>query len=92
MEAGIDISGWKSRDVDAFGEMEFDYAVTLCDNARESCPYFSAKTRVIHRGFDNPPRLAENAGTEEQAMAYYRRIRDEIRAFVETFPAESIEA
>jgi arsenate reductase len=82
-EVGIDISGQKSKDVDAFGSMEFDYVVTLCDNARESCPYFPAKTKLVHRGFDDPPRLAENAKNEEEAMAHYRRVRDEIKIFVE---------
>ena len=85
-EAGLDISGWKSKDVDALGNMEFDYVITLCDNARESCPYFPAKTRLIHRGFDDPPRLAENARTDEEAMAFYRRIRDKIKDFVEALP------
>jgi len=87
-EAGIDISGQKSKDVDALGSMEFDYVITLCDNARESCPYFPAKTRLIHRGFDDPPKMAEGAANEEEAMAPYRRIRDEIRAFVKALPAE----
>jgi arsenate reductase (thioredoxin) len=87
-EAGIDISGQKSKDVDALGNMEFDYVITLCDNARESCPYFPAKTRLIHRGFDDPPKLAEGAPNEERAMEPYRRVRDEIRAFVKALPAE----
>ncbi len=85
-EAGIDISEQKSKDVDVFGNMEFDYVITLCDNARESCPYFPAKTKVIHQGFEDPPKLAEEAKNEEEAMAPYRRIRDEIKAFVETLP------
>jgi len=85
-EAGLDISGQKSKDVDTFGNMEFDYVITLCDNARESCPYFPAKTRLIHRGFDDPPKLADGAANEEAAMAPYRRVRDEIRAFVESLP------
>jgi arsenate reductase len=85
-EAGIDISAQKSKDVDALGNLEFDYVVTLCDNARESCPYFPAKTRLIHRGFDDPPKLAEGAVNEEAAMASYRRVRDEIKAFVESLP------
>ena len=85
-EAGIDISGHKSKDVNAFGNMEFDYVITLCDNAKESCPYFPAKTRLLHIGFDDPPQLAENANNEEEAMAHYRRVRDEIRAFVEALP------
>jgi len=85
-EVGLDISGLKSKDVDAFGNMEFHHVITLCDNARESCPYFPAKTKLIHKGFDDPPRLAENAGSEEEAMSPYRRVRDEIRAFVESLP------
>jgi len=85
-EVGLDISGQKSRDVDALGNMEFDYVVTLCDNARESCPYFPAKTKLIHRGFDDPPRVAEWVVNEEEAMASYRRVRDEIKAFVESLP------
>jgi len=87
-EAGIDISGQKSKDVDALGNMEFDYVITLCDNARESCPYFPAKTSLIHRGFDDPPKLAEIAKNEEEAMTNYRRVRDEIKAFVEALPLE----
>jgi arsenate reductase len=85
-EVGLDISGQKSKDVDALGSMEFDYVITLCDNARESCPYFPAKTKLIHKGFDDPPKLAENAKDEEEAMVHYRRVRDEIKAFVETLP------
>ncbi|MEJ2723347.1 MAG: arsenate reductase ArsC [Deltaproteobacteria bacterium] len=87
-EVGIDISHQKCKDVDAFGSMEFDYVITLCDNARESCPYFPAKTKLIHRGFDDPPKLAEKAEDQEEAMAPYRRVRDEIRAFVETLSHE----
>jgi arsenate reductase len=89
-EAGIDISGQKSKDVDAFGNMEFDYVITLCDNARESCPYFPAKTQLIHQGFEDPPRLAEHAKNEEEAIAPYRRVRDEIKAFVETLEGRGV--
>jgi len=85
-EAGVDISSQESKNVDAFGNPEFDYVITLCDNARESCPYFPAKTKLIHQGFEDPPKLAENAGNEEEAMSHYRRVRDEIKAFVESFP------
>lgn len=74
--------------MNAFGNVEFDYVITLCDNAKESCPYFPAKTRLLHRGFDDPPRLAAGARDEEEAMSHYRRVRDEIRAFVETLPFE----
>jgi arsenate reductase len=85
-EAGIDISGQSSKDIEALGIKEFDYVVTLCDNANEACPFFPGKTRRIHRGFDDPPKLAAGASSEEAAMAFYRRVRDEIRAFVEQLP------
>jgi arsenate reductase (thioredoxin) len=82
-EVGIDISGQASKDVDTFEHMEFEYVITLCDHANQACPVFPAKTKVIHVGFDDPPRLAAGAKTEDQAMVHYRRVRDEIKAFVE---------
>ncbi|MBN1698369.1 MAG: arsenate reductase ArsC [Spirochaetales bacterium] len=87
-EAGIDISGQKSKNVLEFfnNNIEFDYVITVCDHARESCPVYPAKTRLIHKGFDDPPALAETAKTEEEALEHYRRVRDEIRTFVETLP------
>ncbi len=85
-EAGIDISGQGSKSIDALGDLEFDYVITLCDNAHESCPFFPAGTRVAHVAFEDPPRLSANARTEEEAMSHYRRVRDEIRKFVETLP------
>jgi arsenate reductase len=85
-EVGIDISNQKSKDIDSLGNLEFEYVVTLCDNARESCPFFPAKTKRIHKGFEDPPILAAAAETEEEAMAPYRRVRDEIKAFVQTLP------
>jgi arsenate reductase len=81
-EVGINISGQKSKHVDSLPDLEFDYVITLCDDAQEACPFFPAKTGLIHRGFDDPPRLAAQAQTEEQAMVHYRRVRDEIKAFV----------
>jgi arsenate reductase len=60
--------------------------ITLCDHANESCPLFPGKTKRLHRGFEDPPRLSENALSEEEAMGHYRRVRDEIRAFVEKLP------
>jgi len=85
-EAGIDISTQESKDIDSLGSLEFDYVVTLCDNAKESCPFFPAKTKLIHRGFDDPPELAARAKDDEEAMEHYRRVRDEIRRFVEKLP------
>jgi arsenate reductase len=61
--------------------------VTLCAHANEACPFFPGKTKRIHRGFDDPPKLAAGAVSEEKAMSFYRRVRDEIRAFVDAFPA-----
>ena len=85
-EVGVDISGQESKDMDTFGNMEFEYVITLCDNARESCQFFPAKTRVMHRGFDDPPVPAGSAKDEEEAMGHYRRVRDEIRDFVGRMP------
>ena len=85
-EAGVDISGQRSKHVDEVKDVSFDYVVTVCDNANESCPLFPGRTKVVHVGFDDPPRLAKDARSEEEALAPYRRVRDEIRAFVEALP------
>jgi arsenate reductase len=85
-EAGIDISGQTSKDVDTLEDIEFEYVITLCDQAHQACPVFQAKTRLLHVGFDDPPKLAAGAQTEEEAMVHYRRVRDEIKAFVEKLP------
>lgn len=86
-EAGVDISGHFSKTVDAVSDVSFDFVVTVCGHAGETCPmWLRNKARVIHVGFDDPPRLAAGARTEEEAMAHYRRVRDEIRAFVESLP------
>jgi len=82
----VDVSGQRSRQVGELAGIEFDYVVTVCDHAHESCPRFPGKAKVIHVGFDDPPRLAADARTEEERLAPYRRVRDEIRAFVETLP------
>ncbi len=85
-EAGVDISGQQSKHLDTLEGMEFDYVITLCGNAQQSCPVFPAKTRVMHAGFDDPPALAKGVPSEEEAMSHYRRVRDEIREFVEKLP------
>ena len=85
-EAGVDISGQRSKLVGELRGVAFDYVVTVCDNAREACPVFPGRAKVAHVGFDDPPRLAAGAQTEEQRLAPYRRVRDAIRAFVETLP------
>jgi arsenate reductase len=85
-EAGVDISRHWSKLLDELRDVEFDHVITVCGNAHESCPVFPGKTRVTHVGFDDPPRLAEGAALEEEALQHYRRVRDEIRTFVETLP------
>jgi arsenate reductase len=85
-EAGVDISGHRSKNVSELMDVPFNYVVTVCDNARESCPLFLGRAKVVHVGFDDPPRLAKDVKTEEEALVHYRRVRDQIRAFVLTLP------
>lgn len=85
-EAGVDISGHRSKHVSEFKEIEFDYVITVCDHAAEHCPLFPGEAKVLHFGFDDPPRLAREASSPEDALDCYRRVRDEIRAFVEMMP------
>jgi arsenate reductase len=82
-EAGVDISTQTSNHIDEFLGVDFDYVVTLCNNAAQSCPVFSGKAKVIHKPFDDPYFAS---GSEEQIMAEFRKVRDEIKAFVETIP------
>ena len=85
-EIGIDISGHHSKTVDELDDIPFDYVITVCGHANETCPLFPARTRMLHQGFDDPPRLAETAQTEEEALTHYRRVRDEIREFILELP------
>lgn len=85
-EAGVDISGHRSKHVNELRGIEFDYVVTVCGHAHEHCPLFPGKARVVHVGFDDPPKLAAEAATDAERLATYRRVRDEIRRFVETLP------
>jgi arsenate reductase len=86
-EAGVDISGQRSKTVEAVKDVPFDYVVTVCGHANESCPmWLSGKAKVVHVGFDDPPALAKGAKSEEEALSHYRRVRDEIRAFSELLP------
>jgi len=90
-EAGVDISGHVSKCVDDLMDIPFDYVVTVCDHAHETCPRFPGRTAVVHVGFGDPPELARDAATEEAALDCYRRVRDEIRDFIESLP-ESLRA
>ncbi len=87
-EAGVDISDHRSKHVGELEDVDFDYVVTVCNHAHESCPVFPGKATIVHRSFEDPPRLAEDAETEEEALEHYRRVRDEIREFVESLPEE----
>jgi arsenate reductase len=82
-EAGVDIAGHRSKTPAEVGPV--DVVVTVCDSAREACPVIPG-ARAVHAGFDDPPRLAAGAATEEEALSHYRRVRDEIRRFVEGMP------
>jgi arsenate reductase len=85
-EAGVDIGGQRSKNVAELRDVAFDYVVTVCSDAHEHCPLFPGKAQVVHVGFDDPPRLAAAAASEEERLAPYRRVRDEIRAFVLGLP------
>lgn len=84
-EIGIDITSHWSKSVNDFAGQEFDYVITVCDNAKENCPYFPAKTRRIHFSFDDP---AAVTGTDEERLAEFRRVRDEIRTWLAGFIQE----
>lgn len=85
-EAGVDISGHTPKSVDSLHGLTFDYVITVCDAAHQACPVFPGAAKVVHVGFDDPPRLAAGAANPEEAMPHYRRVRDEIRDFIEQLP------
>ena len=85
-EAGVDISHQRSKLVDELADVELDYVLTLCAGAREACPAFPGKAKVVHVGFDDPPTLARTCQSRQEALNCYRRVRDEIRSFVEDLP------
>lgn len=89
-EAGVDISAQCSQRIDEFTKVKFDVIVTVCCHAHETCPFFPGSAKVVHVGFDDPPKMAKKLATQgasaEEQLECYRRVRDEIRAFVETLP------
>lgn len=85
-EAGVDISGQRSKNVSELMSVPFDYVVTVCGHANENCPLFPGKAKVVHVGFEDPPKLTKHLPDGEEKLAVYRRVRDEIRRFVETLP------
>ncbi len=82
-ELGIDISSHRSKGVDEFAGQSFDYVLTVCDNARESCPIFPGKGLTIHKNFEDPASLQ---GSEEERLVVFRRVRDELRNYLRAFP------
>jgi arsenate reductase (thioredoxin) len=85
-EAGVDISRQFSKRLEELNGVAFDYVITVCGHAHEQCPVFPGATRVLHVGFEDPPKLTEHLPDGEPKLAVYRRVRDEIRRFVETLP------
>jgi arsenate reductase len=83
-ELGIDISGHRSKSVEEFAGLQFDFVLTVCDNARESCPVFPGDTAMIHRSFEDPAALQ---GSEGERLALFRRVRDEMRQYLRGFPS-----
>lgn len=85
-EAGVDLANHHSKTLDDLGPVPFDYVVTVCGHANEHCPVFRGKAKVVHVGFEDPPKLTNGMPDGEEKLAVYRRVRDEIRQFVETLP------
>ena len=85
-EAGVDISKHNSKNVKDLMDIAFDYVITVCGHANETCPVFIGKTKKVPVWFDDPPRLAKDAKTDEDARNPYRRVRDEIKAYILTLP------
>ncbi len=85
-EVGVDLSSHSSKHVNDLAHVPFDLVVTVCDSANQTCPRFPGSAKVVHVGFDDPPKLARNAPSDDDAMPHYRRVRDEIRRFIETLP------
>ncbi|MFH2060518.1 MAG: arsenate reductase ArsC [Pseudomonadota bacterium] len=87
-ESGVDISGHKSQHIDEFKDIKLDYVITVCGNAHETCPLFPGGSKVIHVGFDDPPKMAEKLDNDEEKLNCFRIVRDQIKTFVEKLPEE----
>jgi len=90
-ESGVDISGQTSQNISEFSDIPLDIVVTVCGHAHETCPLFPTGAKVVHVGFDDPPKMALEVDGEEEKLNCYRKVRDEIRAFVETLPGSVTE-
>lgn len=91
-EAGVDIASHTSKTLADLERVEFDYVVTVCGHAHETCPRFPGEAQVIHAGFDDPPKLAAGETDPDKALGHYRRVRDEIRAWIANLPQSLTEA
>jgi len=87
-EDGIDISGHTSNHIDEYAHIDFDYVITVCDNARERCPYFPSNARLFHHDFPDPAKI--KVGTEEEIMAEFRRVREMIKTYMKDFVDNSL--
>lgn len=85
-EVGVDISKQKSKLITELEDKDFDYVVTICEDANRNCPIFPGKAKRIHRAFDNPPRIAKTLTSQKDILSLYRRVRDEIKEFVSKMP------
>ena len=90
-EIGIDISSQYSKSTSQLGNTEFDYVITLCDSAQKNCPFFLSRYGIIHRSFDDPIRFAKNETDRQKKLKYYRRVRDEIKAFIDILPGSLVQ-
>src|SRR5262245_26443287 len=84
-EVGVDISGQRSKSIDEFAGQEFDYVLTVCDHAKETCPIYSGHMNRIHHSFEDP---ASVLGSEEDRLSAFRKVRDELRSYLRRFPEE----
>jgi arsenate reductase len=85
-EAGVDILQQRSKHVDEFRDVVFDYVITVCNHAQETCPILPSGAKIVHAGFDDPPKMAELFDTEEEKLNCYRRVSDKIKDFIQTLP------
>ena len=86
-EDGIDISHHTSNNIDEYKNIDFDFVITVCDNAKENCPYFLTKAKVFHHNFQDP---AKAVGTDEKIDQQFRNVRDEIKNYCEKFINEEL--
>ncbi len=91
-ESGVDISGHRSQHIDEFKDVVFDYVVTVCGHANENCPILPGQTKVVHVGFEDPPKMAAEVEDPDEKLDCYRRVRDQIKSYVETLPASLTDA